>query len=116
MTLGPIAGAAIKLSGHDEVECSLHVGEGVETVLAAMALGFKPAWALGSAGAIRAFPVLGGIDCLTIFVDHDNPDRNGRQAGHEAAWECSERWMAVRREVRCVVPRRLGADMADLVG
>jgi hypothetical protein len=114
MTLGPIAGAAIKLC-RDDAEYGLCVGEGVESVLAGMALGFKPAWALGSAGAIRAFPMLGGIDSLTVLVDHDNPDRNGRQAGHEAARECCERWIAAGREVRCVVPRRLGADMADLL-
>src|SRR5262249_45381553 len=98
-----------------DVEYGLHIGEGIETTLAAMALGFRSAWALGSAGAIRAFPVLSGIDALTIIVDHDNPDRNGRQAGHEAARECAERWMTAGREVRSVIPRRLGADMADLV-
>jgi CHC2 zinc finger/Toprim domain len=115
MTLGPTGSAAIKINHDDDIESSLHIGEGIETVLAGMSLGFRPAWALGSAGAIRAFPVLGGIDVLTILVDHDNPDRNGRQAGHEAAAECAERWMAAGREVRSVVPRCLGADMADLV-
>jgi hypothetical protein len=115
MTLGPVGGAAIKLTRHDDVERGLVVGEGVETTVAGMMLGFTPAWALGFAGAIRSFPVLGGVDALTILVDHDEPDCNGRQAGHEAAWECSERWMAAGREVRSVVPRRLGIDMADLV-
>jgi putative DNA primase/helicase len=116
MTLGPIGGAAIKLTGDKDVTYGLHIGEGIETTLAAMFLGFRPAWALGSAGAIRNFPALAGIDALTIFVDHDNPDRNGRQAGHEAARQCAERWMGAGREVRSVVPRRLGADMADLIG
>jgi hypothetical protein len=115
MALGCVGGAAIKLARHDDVERGLVVGEGVETTIAGMMLGFTPAWALGFAGGIRAFPVLSGIDALTVLVDHDNPDRNGRQAGHEAAHECAERWMSAGREVRSVVPRRLGADMADLV-
>jgi putative DNA primase/helicase len=115
MTLGPIGGAAIKLTADEDVTGGLHIGEGIETTIGAMSFGFTPAWALGNAGAIRAFPVLGGIDCLTILVDHDEPDRNGRQAGHEAARECCDRWMAAGREVRSVVPRRLGADMADLL-
>jgi putative DNA primase/helicase len=116
MTLGPMAGAAIKFSQDEDIEGGLHVGEGIETTLAAMALGFRPAWALGAVGGIRAFPLLGGVDCLTIFVDHDNPDKNGRQAGHEAARECAERWRNAGREVSFVVPHTVGQDMADLVG
>jgi Toprim domain/CHC2 zinc finger len=116
MALGPMAGAAIKFGRHEDIEGGLHIGEGIETALAAMALGFRPAWALGSAGGIRVFPVLGGIDCLTVLVDHDQPDRNGRQAGHEAALECAERWRNAGREVSFVVPHTVGHDMADLVG
>ena len=66
--LGPIGGCAIKLSDDVDVEQSLVIGEGVETVLAGMQLGFRPAWALGSAGAIKSFPVLAGIEALTILV------------------------------------------------
>jgi putative DNA primase/helicase len=115
MTLGPISGAAIKLTDDPEVACGLHIGEGIETTLAAMALGFKPAWALGSAGAIRAFPVLAGIDALTILVDHDKPDQRGRQAGHVAARECGQRWKNAGCEVFYVLPDAFGGDMADLV-
>jgi hypothetical protein len=115
MTLGPMASAAIKFGRHEDIESGLHVGEGVETTLAAIALGFRPAWALGSAGGIRAFPLLAGIDCLTILVDHDNPDKNGRQAGHEAARECAHRWRDAGKEVLFVLPDRMGDDVADLV-
>jgi hypothetical protein len=115
LTLAPIAEAAIKLSRDDGVEYGLHIGEGIETTLATMARGFKPAWALGFAGGIRTFPVLGGIDCLTIIVDHDNPDHDGRQAGPDAARACAERWRNAGREVLFVVPNKLGQDMADLV-
>jgi hypothetical protein len=112
--LGPIGGAAIKLDGDEAVGQGLTIGEGLETVLAGMALGFRPAWGAGTAGGIRCFPVLSGIECLTILVDHDAPDRNGRRAGPDAAAECSTRWTAAGREVRRIMPRRCGADMADL--
>lgn len=113
--LGQVMGAAVKLDADENIERGLVIGEGIETCLAARMLGLKPCWALGSAGAVKQFPVLDGVDALTIIVDHDPPDRNGRQAGQEAALERSQRWTAAGREVRRVVPRRQGADMADLV-
>ena len=54
--LGPVRGAAIKLDGDAEVAEGLHIGEGLETCMAARALGFKPVWAVGSAGGIQTFP------------------------------------------------------------
>jgi hypothetical protein len=39
----------------------LAIGEGLETVLSAMQLGFTPAWALGDASNVRHFPVVSGI-------------------------------------------------------
>jgi len=113
--LGRVGGCAVKLDCDADVEHGLPVGEGIETMVAARMRGFRPAWALGSAGTLKNFPVLNGVDALTIVVDHDLPDKNGRQAGQEAALECSQRWTAAGREVRRVVPRRQGADMADLV-
>jgi hypothetical protein len=111
--LGRIAGGAIKLTPDEDVSCGLTVGEGLETVLAGMAEGFRPAWVVGLPGIMK-FPVLAGVDCVTILVDNDNPDRNGRRAGPAAARECSERWLAAGRDVRLVVPRDVGCDMADL--
>ena len=112
--LGRVGGCAVKLDADENVEHGLAVGEGIETMLAARMRGFRPAWALGSAGAIRSFPVLAGIEALTILVDNDEADRNGRRAGPDAAAECSARWTAASREVRRVVPRRQSTDMADL--
>jgi hypothetical protein len=113
--LGPMTGCAIKLMPDEDVTMGLVIGEGVETTLAGMQLGFRPTWALGSAGAIKNFPVLSGVEALTILVDHDEADRNGRRAGPDAATACSQRWTDAGREVLRVVPRRPGADMADLV-
>jgi putative DNA primase/helicase len=110
MTLGPKTGAAIKLSADEDVTMGLAVGEGVETVLSAMQMGFTPAWALGDAGNVRAFPVLSGIECLTIIVDNDEGG-----TGQRAALECSMRWTGAGREVFRVIPDRRGDDMNNVV-
>jgi hypothetical protein len=113
--LGRVGDCAIKIDEDENVTIGLSVGEGIETMIAARMRGLRPAWALGSAGTLKTFPVLSGVECLSIVVDHDLPDKNGRQAGQEAALECSQRWTAAGREVRRLVPRRQGSDMADLV-
>jgi putative DNA primase/helicase len=110
MMLGPVAGCAVKLSPDEDVEQGLAVAEGIETALGAMALGCRPIWAVGSAVAIAKFPVLAGVDALTIVTDHD---KNG--TGQRAAQECSERWIAAGRECILIIPHAQGADMADIV-
>jgi Toprim domain len=110
MTLGPKTGAAIKLSADECVTTGLTVGEGLETVLSAIQLGFSPAWALGDAGNVRAFPVLSGIECLTIAVDNDESG-----TGQRAALECSSRWTGAGREVFRILPDRTGDDLNDVV-
>jgi hypothetical protein len=102
--LGPVAGAAIKIDDDTDVEQSLTICEGFETGLAGRQLGFRPVWALGSAGAIGPFPVLAGIDALTIFAETDK--KNARA--------CAQRWVAAGREALIAVPGIAG-DMNDLV-
>jgi putative DNA primase/helicase len=106
--LGPKRGCAIKLTPDEDVTTGLTIAEGIETALAGMALGFQPTWALGDAAGIKNFPVLSGIECLTILVDQD-------ATGRAAAMECSRRWTVAGREVFRVVPNSDGADIADVV-
>ena len=108
--LGAKRGCAIKLSPDDEVHYGLAIAEGIETALAGWLLGFRPVWAVGDAQEIATFPVLSGVDALTILVDND---KSG--TGQDAARKCSERWTAAGREVFRVVPIQHGADMADVV-
>jgi putative DNA primase/helicase len=110
LALGPKAGCAVKLTDHADVEQGLHVGEGVETTIAGMMLGFAPAWALGDTGNLRSFSVLAGIDALTILIDND-----ANQAGQTAASECFDRWAEAGREVWSVIPDVIGADINDIV-
>src|SRR5207249_103376 len=110
MTLGPKIGAGIKLSADEDVTMGLAIGEGLETVLSAMQLGFRPAWALGDAGNVRHFPVVSGIECLTIIVDNDESG-----TGQRAAIECSRRWTGAGREVFRIIPDRCGDDINDVI-
>jgi len=107
---GPTTGCAIKLSSNEDVTLGLAIGEGLETVLAAMRLGFSPAWALGGTSGLKNFPVLGGIECLTILVDNDK-----HMAGDKAARECVARWTGAGREVIRHVPNRTGDDFNSIV-
>ena len=63
-------GGCIRLWPDEAVTYGLAIGEGIETCLAAAHL-FTPVWACVDAGNLAAFPVLAGIDCLTIYADHD---------------------------------------------
>lgn len=105
--LGPVAGAAIKIDDATDIEYGLTVCEGFETGLAARALGFRPVWALGSAGAIGEFPVLPGIDALTILAETDDSGANAK-----AVRACGNRWTVAGHEVIIATPRVAG-DMND---
>lgn len=105
--LGPSTGTAIKLDSDAAVTMGLVIGEGIETCLAARQLGLRPVWALGSVGAIRNFPVLPGIDVLTILEERDDSG-----ASPDATRECGERWLISGREVVIARPR-IGSDLND---
>jgi putative DNA primase/helicase len=104
----------IRLWPDDAVETGLVLGEGVETTLAAATriehrgTLLQPAWAAGSAGNISSFPVLSGIEALTILVDND-------AAGERAADQCRARWGAVSREVTLLKPNIANTDFNDVV-
>jgi putative DNA primase/helicase len=110
-SLGPTAGGAIKISPDDEVHLGLLGGEGIETVLSASKeLHFKPVWSLIDQGNLAKFPVLPGLECLTIAVDNDESG-----TGQLAALECSRRWTDAGREVCRLIPNRGGEDFNDIV-
>lgn len=100
---GRAAGGCVRLYAH-EAPFGLAVAEGIET---ALATGVKPIWACLSASIMNGFPVLPGVDCLTVFADHD-------RAGVDAANAVGERWHAAGREVTLAMPANAGLDFADL--
>ena len=107
-TLGAPMGV-IRLSADDDVLEGLFLAEGIETALAAMSIGLRPIWSTGSTSPMAKFPVLSGIECLSIVCDHDP---NG--AGEYAAREVERRWRAAGRQVSILRSERQG-DLNDMV-
>jgi putative DNA primase/helicase len=103
--LGIVTRAAIKL---DPAADALAVGEGIETCMAARQLGFKPAWALGSVGAISFLPMIDGVKQLTILGE-------AGEASAKAIKICGTRWRKAGRRVRIVMPSGDLSDMNDML-
>lgn len=100
------AAGVIRLVPDADVTSGLGLAEGIETSLSVMqAFGWRPVWAAASAGAIRNFPPLAGIEALTLFADPDG-------VGIEAARRCAERWSEAGREARICIPP--AGDFNDL--
>jgi putative DNA primase/helicase len=93
----------VKLTSDEDVTTGLGITEGIETGLAIMAAGWRPVWAALSAGGIKRFPVLAGVECLTIFADAD-------PTGLAAAQACQAHWTAAGRECLIVIPPHHGTD------
>jgi hypothetical protein len=106
--LGRARHAAIKLDADEHVTLGLHIGEGVESCLAAQLAGFRPVWAVGSASAISTFPVLSGIETIAILGEVDDGGANYR-----AANACAKRWVDAGREALVVWPQ-VGGDLNEV--
>lgn len=89
----------IRLSPDEDVTLGLGLTEGVEDGLAVLLCGWAPVWAAADAGSIARFPVLSGVESLTLFADRDD-------AGLNAAQACAARWIGAGREARIVPPKR----------
>ncbi|MFT8245543.1 toprim domain-containing protein [Roseomonas sp. BN140053] len=104
----------IRLVPDEQVELGLGIAEGIETSLAVMqGFDWRPVWAATSAGAIAAFPVLRGLDALTVFADADDGG-----VGLKAATACVRRWSAAGFDARIVAapPEHDFADLLEQAG
>ncbi len=104
--LGIVSRAAIKLDalGGD----TLAIGEGVESCMAARELGYGPAWALGSVGAISFFPLIDDIGQLLILGE-------AGEVSAKAIKVCGTRWHGAGRRVRVVMPDAPHSDLNDVL-
>jgi putative DNA primase/helicase len=102
--MGPVAGAAIKFD-LCPVGGSLVIGEGVETVLSARILGLRPAWALGSSGAVGRFPLIKELSVLRVLEEDDATSRGDVET-------VGRRYYQANLAVRVIRPRN-GRDMND---
>lgn len=101
--LGPAKGACVKLTPDADVTHGLGIAEGVETSLSIMKAGFAPMWACLSAGTVARFPLLAGIEVISVFADNDESG-----TGQDAAIRCIDTWKADGREARAVMPKSHG--------
>lgn len=111
LSLGPIAGGAIKLTDDADVTSCLGVGEGIESALSLRALpefGPSPVWSMISASNLASLPVLAGVDALWIAEDND-------AAGAHAATTLRSRWTESGADVFVVRPLKPRSDINDIV-
>jgi hypothetical protein len=87
----------VRLSPDGAVTSGLGLTEGVEDGIAILLSGWAPIWAATSAGAIERFPVLAGVEALTVFSDADS-------VGMGAANKCVARYLEAGRQARVYPP------------
>jgi hypothetical protein len=97
----------IRLSRDEDVTAGLGIAEGIETALAVVQMfGWRPVWAATSAGMLARFPVLPGVESLTVFADPDG-------AGLAAAETCAAHWAEAGREAFISTPP--AGDFNDMI-
>jgi putative DNA primase/helicase len=106
-SLGPVAGAAVRLAPAGAL---LMVAEGIETGLAAMQACQLPVWAALSTSGMKALVLPPVVRTVIILADHDV---NG--AGERAARAATDRWLAEGRRVRLAMPPEPGSDFNDVL-
>lgn len=107
--LGKAAGAAIMLTPMSAVEAGLAIGEGIETTITGMMLGWGSAWAMGSVGAIERFPLVVGLQSLILFAETGDSGASAR-----AVDAAAKRYGDAGREVIVVTPK-CGGDANDAI-
>jgi phage/plasmid primase-like uncharacterized protein len=73
-----------------------------------MAIGLRPMWATGDRGVMSEFPLLAGIEALSVVADND-----ASGDGQQAAQRVAARWRAAGRDVRMFLPKAEGDDLND---
>jgi hypothetical protein len=101
---GPIKDAAIKFAAATD---ELNIGEGIESTLSGMAMGYAPAWACGSAGGIANLAVIGGIKTLRVFGE-----KNDGGANRNAVQTLALRWNETGAGIYVIEPE-IGDDLND---
>jgi hypothetical protein len=101
----PKKGGVVRLDPDDEVTMGVIVCEGIETGLS-YRLEYAPVWACLDAGNLGEFPVLPGLEGLTVLVDND-------KAGEDAFAEVRDRYEVAGIEV-IGIRSAAGNDINDL--
>jgi phage/plasmid primase-like uncharacterized protein len=107
MTLGPIAGAVIRLA-EPQPGKPLAIGEGIETAASAGLILGAPSWAAISAGNLSRIELPPSVIELVIAADSD-------AVGQREAERAAQRWQAEGRRVRIAEPNTASTDFNDLL-
>jgi putative DNA primase/helicase len=105
--LGQTSGGAVRLSPAAE---TLLVGEGIETVLAAMTAIGMPGWAALSTSGLVKLELPPIVRTVIILADHDVSG-----AGERAARIAAAGWLTEGRRVRIALPPEPGSDFNDVL-
>ncbi len=87
----------VRLTPDEDVALGLGITEGIEKGVSLLLRPWAPIWVTCGAAGMASFPLLVGIEALTIFADLGT-------AGIKAATECADRWRADSREVDIKFP------------
>ncbi len=114
LSLGPVDGNAIELSGWPFADGRWGLAEGVETALCVEAAFQMPCYAAISAGNLSKVKPPAWATDATIFADNDESETGIREAGKAlAAFRAMPQF---GRRVRVLMADAVGLDFADLMG
>ena len=77
----------VRISPDEDVLEGLHIVEGIEDAIAAYVEDVRPVWAMVAANMITKFPVLDGIDALTIFPIQTTPAKTQLLRARRGGWK-----------------------------
>jgi putative DNA primase/helicase len=107
MSLGPTAGAVIRLS-EPQPGRPLVIGEGIESTISGGLILGAPAWAAVAAGNLARIILPPAVVEVVIAADND-------PVGQREAERAARRWQAEGRRVRIATPNTAGTDFNDLL-
>jgi hypothetical protein len=107
MTLGPTAGAIIRLAEPERGK-ALVIGEGIESSASAGLILGAPAWAAIAAGNLPRLRLPEPIKAVVLAADAD-------PVGQREAEAAARRWQAEGRAARIATPDTPGSDFNDLL-
>jgi putative DNA primase/helicase len=108
-TCGPRKGGAVRL-GQYQAGVPLLIGEGIETVAAAIQLFDLPGWAALCADGIEALELPDDAIDVVIAADHD---ANG--VGQRSVLVAHRRWSGEGRRIKILMPPIAGTDFNDVL-
>jgi hypothetical protein len=101
---GKVGSGAIKFAGATDI---LNIGEGIESTLSGLAMGYAPAWCVGSSGSIARFPVVAGVTTLRVFGERGDGGANAK-----AVKKLTAGWSHSGADIFVVEPK-IGNDLND---